>query len=394
MSTQPNQPTQLSHNTPSTVSNAPIGCRLAKASNRFGVDYRLEAARLRRVPVEIIDIHAHIVGAQAPLIYDQVRKLFGVTRTYSMTQIAQVPKVRELLGDSVRFIAFPSFSESDKANAFRGGYLSVIERFHSEFGSRMLKLWASPRLKEVIPEIKELPYGATDLAEVDAPWRVRACELGTALGMMFMIHIADPDIYFKTKYSDTARFGTKPRQYEALERMLDRFTNPWIAAHMGGWPENLGFLDALLTRHPNLHIDTSATKWVVRELGRHDCSELVAFFQKWSGRVLFGSDIVTSDDHLSPQKATQHPMADLADSPEAAFDLYASRYWALRQMFESEHEGESNIADPDLLLENPGLNGALPAPTLRGMNLPDPLLATIYRGAAEHVVERWWREHA
>ncbi len=36
--------------------------------------------------------------------------------------------------------------------------------------------------------------------------------------------------------------------------MLDRFTNLWIAAHMGGWPEDLGFLDGLVARHPNPHI--------------------------------------------------------------------------------------------------------------------------------------------
>ncbi|HRI41291.1 MAG TPA: hypothetical protein PLW54_06390, partial [Bacteroidia bacterium] len=82
-----------------------------------------------------------------------------------------------------------------------------------------------------------------------------------------MVHIADPDTWFATRYSDARRYGTKREQYQGLERMLDRFTNPWIAAHMGGWPEDLGFLDGMLARHPNLHIDTSATKWVVRALG-------------------------------------------------------------------------------------------------------------------------------
>ena len=307
-----------------------------------------------------------------------------------MTQLPMVDQVRDRLGDSVRFIAFPTFSSTDRAGAFRAGYLEAIEQFHSKYGSRMLKLWASPRLRDLIPEFADLPYGQTDIAEVDAPWRVRACELGQRLGMIFMIHIADPDTWYATKYSKPERYGTKRGEYERLERMLDRFTNPWIAAHMGGWPENLAFLDGMLERHPNLHIDTSATKWVVRELSKHPRHEVIGFFTKWQGRLLFGSDIVVGDDHLTPKKATQHPMADLADSPEAAFDLYASRYWALRTMFESSYDGESNISDPDLAMVDPAKFGPMSAPRLQGFGFSRDLLATLYHDAAATVVEAWW----
>ncbi len=33
---------------------------------------------------------------------------------------------------------------------------------------------------------------------VDCPWRIKACELGTELGRMIMVHIADPDTWFAT----------------------------------------------------------------------------------------------------------------------------------------------------------------------------------------------------
>src|SRR6185369_2687140 len=98
----------------------------------------------------IIDVHAHVVGSQAPTIYDEARRAFGVVRTYSMTQLPMVAPVRDRLGDSVRFIAFPTFGAPDRASAFREGFVQVIERFRSELGSRMLKLWASPRLRELI----------------------------------------------------------------------------------------------------------------------------------------------------------------------------------------------------------------------------------------------------
>src|SRR5207237_911435 len=78
---------------------------------------------------------------------------------------------------------------------------------------------------------------------------------------------------------------------------------PWIGAHMGGWPEDLAFLDGLLTRHANLYLDTSATKWVVRELGKQPRDRVRGFFLKWQGRLLFGSDSVVLEDQLAPRTA-------------------------------------------------------------------------------------------
>lgn len=365
------------------------GTGTVRPSNRYGWDYRRAAERLGAPPCPIIDIHAHLYGAEACRLYDGVRRLFGIERTYTMTQLPQCGTVRDVMGDAARFIAFPSFSEASRYAAFRDGYVRVIESFRKDYGSRMLKLWASPRLRDVIPEIKDAHFGATDLAEIDSPWRVRACEVGQDLGMMFLVHIADPDTWFRAKYNKPAIYGTKRQQYEGLERMVDRFAGPWLIAHMGGWPEDLAFLSGLLERHPNLYLDTSATKWVVRELGAYEPGDVRAFFERWRGRVLFGSDIVVQEDHLRPQKTAASPMSDLADSPESAFDLYASRYWALRAMFETTADMPSPIADPDLWMLEPDKYDAMSAPRLRGVGLPREELVTLYRGAAR-VVEEWW----
>jgi hypothetical protein len=80
---------------------------------------------------------------------------------------------------------------------------------------------------------------------------------------------------------------------------------------------------------------------------------------------------------------------DLASSPEEAFDLYASRYWALRTMFETGYLGESNIADPDLAMVDPARHDAMSAPTLRGLALPAPALRTLYHDACAQTVD-WW----
>jgi hypothetical protein len=362
---------------------AGVSGRNARAENRFGVDYRRCAAALPSLPCPIIDVHAHINGEHAALIYREVARAYGIEHVFTQVRITDAPTVKRVLGDFVSFIAFPQFRTDDKRKAMTSGYLEDIQQFRDVYNAKMIKLWNAPRMYEVFPG-----EAGKDLIAFDSPWRVEHAKLAQQLGMGIMVHVADPDIWFATKYKDAATYGMKRDHYPPLERMIDRFTGPWLAAHMGGWPEDLDFLDGLLTRHANLCLDTSATKWVVRELSKHPRGRVFDFFGKWQGRILFGSDIVTIDDHLAPKPAevmNKHPMADLADSPQAAFDLYASRYLALRLMFETDYDGESPIADPDLKMVNPLLAEALPAPRIRGLQFPAELLRVLYRGACEQL---------
>ena len=352
------------------------------AANRFGLDYRREAAALRDPPVPIVDIHAHINGRGAAEIYAEVASLFGVSRVFTMVRLSEAAAVREVLGDRVRFIAFPDFRQEDRRRAFTEDFLRDIEVFHAQFGARIVKLWNAPRIREFFPG-----ESGRDLVEFDSPWRIKAAELAQKLGMTMMVHVADPDTWFRTRYADTATYGTKVSHYRGLEFMLREFPMPWIAAHMGGWPENLDFLDGLLTLYPNLYLDTSATKWVVRELSAYPSERVVRFFTQWKGRLLFGSDIVTTDEHLAPKVGPPaHPMADLASSPASAFELYASRYYTLRTLFETSYSGESPIADPDLKMVAPDRYDDMSAPPLRGLALPRDILESLYRGAAERLM--------
>lgn len=356
---------------------ATSGEKPTNPANRFGVDYSKEAARLPAPPCPIIDIHAHTNGAQAGKIYSKVADQFGVSRVYTMVRLGDAKMVRETLGDRVRFIAFPDF-RADRAKAMREGFLADIQSFHDDFGARMIKLWNAPRMHDYFDA-----ESGRDCVGFDSEWRFRHAALADKLGMMIMVHVADPDTWFKTKYSNALKYRLKPDHYRPLRQMIDRFPRPWLLAHMGGSPENLPFLSELLTSHQNVYLDTSATKWIVRELSRHPKDEVVEFFERWRGRIVFGSDIVSVDEHLAPKKEpSNHPMAELADSPEKAFDLYASRYWALRAMFETDYEGESPIADPDLAMVEPERFGPMDAPRLQGLGLPKDLLKVMFHDAA------------
>lgn len=351
------------------------------AANLTGIDYAAEAKVLSsRGP--IIDAHIHINGPGAARILQRVAKLYGVTAFISQTRLADAAAIREILGDAVHFVAGPNWGQADKGHAFRQGFLDDIAVWHASHGARMIKLWAAPRLWDFIGD------NARDVVPLDSEWRVRAVELAQSLGMMILVHVADPDTWFSTKYADAARYGTKQAQYLPFERMMDRFAGPWVAAHMAGSPEDLDVLDGLLSRHANLSLDTSATKWMVRELSKHDPSRRREFFTRWKGRIFFGSDIVTTDEHLRPRDSdSTHPMGDLADGPDSAFELYASRYWALRTMFETNFDGPSPIADPDLMMVDPSRFDAMSAPRLRAAALPDDVLRSLYHVAVERLFQ-------
>ncbi len=351
------------------------------ATNRLGLNYAAEAAKLWSPPAPIIDVHAHINGPRAVKIYKRVAELYGVGMTYSMTRLEEVEAIQEKMEGQVRFIAVPNYWAEDNMRYHMGeGFITRIEQYHA-LGSRIAKFWAAPRATDYAIEM-----GEPDFMRLDAPHRIESMRVARDLGMYFMVHVADPDTWFKTKYADADVYGTKPGQYEPLERLLDEFTQPWIAAHMGGWPEDLEFLTGLLQRHANLYLDTSATKWMVRELSRHSKKDLMTFLLRFRGRILFGSDIVTSDDHLS-EAASAKEVYELASNPEQAFDLYAGRYWALRTLLDSDYKGESPIADPDLAMVNPDRYEEMDAPLLRGMGLPEELLRSIYHDAATDLLE-------
>ena len=327
-------------------------------------------------PVPIIDVHTHLSGVNAVRCYHEMAAAYGITLTFSMSPLDQVEAIREIMGDAVEFIAIPAWGEADRVKAHGPAFLEQIRRFH-DAGSRIVKFWAAPRGRDYGHEV-----GEPELLHLDSPARRKAMDVAAELGMIFMTHVADPDTWFQSKYSDSTRYGTKEDQYEPLERLLDIYQQPWIAAHMGGWPEDLDFLDGLLARHDNLHLDSSATKWMIRELSRHAPDRLCEFLTRWKGRVLFGSDIVTNESHLAPPEVTADGVVPQATSLEEARDLYASRYWALRTLFESKYDGPSPIADPDLALVEPDRHGPLDSPALHGKSLPVEVLRSLYHAAA------------
>lgn len=344
---------------------------MANSSNLHALDYSSLAGSLYPTSSPITDIHTHIHGERASLLYRSIAEMYGIGTTYSMTLLHEVPRIKQLLGESIQFIAMPDVRSSNRLKAFGEDYLERI-REYQKWGTRIVKFWNAPRIYEASEE----PFVSSPL-RLDAPVRLKTMEAIMDTEMICMAHIADPDTWFATKYTDYNKYGTKLQQYEIFEEVLEKTQVPWIAAHMGGYPENLEFLSGLLERHDNLFLDCSATKWIVRELSKHPPEKARTFFMRWQDRIIFGSDIVTSDAHMCSESNSTE-MDSKASNEREARDLYASRYWALRTLLETDHEGISPISDPDLHLVDPAKHTPLCAPPLRGFKLPSDVLEKVY----------------
>jgi hypothetical protein len=331
--------------TPATTDAVPL-----TDPNRLGLLYRNEAKRLPWSG-PIIDAHTHIADLASARMYFKAADHYGITSTWSQTQLEHVDEIRDAFGDRIEFVAVPNYLERDRPGTFTTDFLKRIEAF-AEKGVWMVKFWAAPRGRDLDHEGLLL----------DTPFRRQAIKLALDCGMKIMTHVGDPDTWFATKYADHRRYGTKAEQYEPLERLLDEYSEvDWLAAHMCGHPEDFDHLQYMLDRYPNLYMDTSATKWMVRELSQR-ASQLRAFIQRNPGRVLWGTDIV-------------------ANAANIDYDLYASRMWALRVLMETDYDGRSPIVDPDLSMVDPALPPESTA-QLRGAGIDPASLQMLYHDAA------------
>lgn len=314
-------------------------------ANRLGLNYRDVPAR--KVVGPVVDIHTHIHAGPQTGAFFEAADAYGVETIFTMTPLRDVETLKAAHGGRLRFIAIPDWKKYDKDEASRAAWIADLRTFRDAHGSRVCKLWMAPPMRQ--------KHGLT----ADHPFLRPVIDAALELGYHFMIHAGDPSVWWGEgkKYADVAAFGTKAEQYEQVE-WLAEYVSPRavIGAHMGGNVEDPGFLQGLLDRHANYVLDTSATKWIVREVARRP-ERVREFVLRNVDRILFGSDLVASEKYTE-------------------FDHYASRYWAHVQMWETGYRGESPIEDPDA--EQP--------PRLAGLALPAECLVKMYRENARRVL--------
>jgi len=313
--------------------------------NRIGLDFHQPMPR-PKVRGQVIDWHTHLLARRHADTWFETADHFGIDAFCTMAPLDEAISLQRDYGHRLHFIAIPEWR--DQTPHWLDNWLRRIEAFYN-LGSRVVKIHMAPGTMVMRGWSLDHPNARTILNET------------RARKMIIMTHLGDPDLWYAGKYADTAKFGTRDQHYQIWDQMLTEFApNPWVGAHMGGNPEDLGRLQHLLDRHPQLYLDTSATRWMVREISnRRD--EARDFVIHNADRLLFGTDQVSGD--------------------ERGFDFLASRFWAHRKLWETAYVGPSPIVDPDLPEDQ--------QPTLRGLALPDQVLQKIYHDNAVKLLARF-----
>jgi predicted TIM-barrel fold metal-dependent hydrolase len=122
-------------------------------------------------------------------------------------------------------------------------------------------------------------------------------------GVPVTIHVADPVAFFRPldqynerwdelhAFPDWHFYGPRYPSFEslisALYQMIECHPNTnFITAHVGCYPENLGFVGQMMDHYPNFYTDIAAR---IAELGRAPYSAR-EWFIKHKDRILFGTD--------------------------------------------------------------------------------------------------------
>ncbi len=334
---------------PSQPSPAAVSSVLAPAKeeeyNRIGLNYRLPMPR-PKVKGLVIDAHTHLFAVRHAEGWFRCADHFGIDSCVTMAPLEEAVGLQRTWGHRLKFIAIPSWQ--DRGPQWVDNWLIRLEGFYN-LGSRVVKFHSAPGTM------------AMRGVRLDDPKMRRIMDEAVSRGMILMSHVGDPDTWYNGKYAeDRGKFGTRDEHYRMWENCLSAYKDHiWWGAHIGGNPEDLPRIQYLLDTYPNLHLDMSATRWMVREVSnRRDAAR--EFVIRNQDRLMWGSDQVSGNDR--------------------GFDFLASRWWVHRKLWETAYNGPSPIFDPDLPNDR--------QVEIHGLALPDEVLQKVYHDNAVKLLGR------
>jgi predicted TIM-barrel fold metal-dependent hydrolase len=291
----------------------------------------------------MVDAHLHVRPPDQMSVYLQVAEAYGVRNYIGIADRVAIDACRAAMPGRLQGVLRLSYDDIADPAAFRRRTLDELKRAVQESRVRGVKFWFKP-------EFNARTKLYWDDARLDFLF-----DFMVERRLVALVHVADPDAWFRTVYRDTARFKTKAENYNQLENRMRGWRDLVVqAAHLGGDPEHLDHLARLLETYPNLHLDLSATKWMARELSARP-EESRTFVIRWADRLLWGSDLV------------------VARRADMTADDYATRYWVHRHLWEGRGRRASPIEDAD----------AGHQVQVAGLDLPMEVLEKIYcRNAA------------
>jgi hypothetical protein len=323
--------------------------------------------------ITVIDAHVHAVPKAVEYLAEimDANNLIGVINL-GVLESEGIPfeegmrAFRKVLGE--RMVYFPAPDFGDVSPGFGERMADELER-KVEAGAGGLKIFKNLGLHCRDTAGNLIPV---DDPRLDPLW-ARAGELGVPV----LIHSSDVLAHFQpldenneqrealTRFPDWHVYGDQFPGHDVLleqrNRVIERHPDTtFIGAHVGGYGENLAFVDAWLDRYPNFFVDTSAS---IVQLGRHPTEEVGAFFTRHQDRILFGSDIVLGT------------FADEDEGRPWEFKRIGYDYGLLRCFYETN---DRQIRHPGYPVFGNWL--------VNGIGLPQEVLEKLYVGNAQRLI--------
>lgn len=181
------------------------------------------------------------------------------------------------------------------------------------------------------------------------------------LGLILLIHVSDPDIFYEKVYQPSDKYGKKPDHLNDLENILKRHPKLKVqGAHFGAQaePENLDNIGRWFDTYPNYNVDMSSARWMAREFGR-DIKKAREFLIKYSDRIMYATDLVQN-----------------REQPVSIY--YRTRYLTFKALLETDAR---NIPLPFNDKENDNNT------VINGLDLPLDVLKKIYWENAKRIFQ-------
>ena len=167
--------------------------------------------------------------------------------------------------------------------------------------------------------------GRGELIRVDDPRLAPVWRRCGELGLPVSIHVADPKAFWAPYdasnerwaelrdhpawwFGDPQKFPPWKDLLEALDRVIESHPETtFVCVHFANNAEELDWVDAALSRRPNMMADLAAR---IPELGRHDPAAVRRVFLKHQDRILFGTDFMVYDRLILGSSGNEPPPTD------------------------------------------------------------------------------------
>lgn len=292
------------------------------------------------------DAHVHLRSVEETEGLVKIAKKYNIKKSVGIMWENQQQAFTDNFSD--RFVYAKFLSSEGLVTGDLKSVLQEIDIIHEE-NFPIVKFWYAPRWRDYVE--KEWKKKVEDF-RLDDPQFEPIFSRMEDYNLILLIHVSDPDLYYKQKYQPASYYGTKKEHLKEFEGVISSYPKLKIlGAHMAGQPEHLDNLSQWLDKYPNLYVDTASAKWMTRAFSQQK-EKAKQFFKKYSNRILFGTDMVSG-------RTDREPLPN----------YYYNRYLTFQALWETD------VAELKMPIPDPENNNNT---QIYGLDLPLQILNKLY----------------